>query len=175
MAKALPTLIILIVLALVALLMFRGWRLRTRRDRPAGGGYPRPRGLGATRAKAGGFYVATTKSGQSLERLSLPGLRFRGRGALLASANGVLITVRGEDPVYIPSSALTGVGSARVTIDRVVERDGLMRLSWRTSGGVGADSYFRVEDPADRIPVMAAVEALVPVACQAGRPTESEV
>ena len=83
--------------------------------------------------------------------------------------------VTGEQPVFIPAAALTGVGAATVTIDRVVERDGLLRLGWTTSGGAAADSYFRVVDPAGRGLLTTAVEDILPGGSTPEATTESEV
>lgn len=162
MDKLLPTLAIVVVLLVVLLLALWGWRRRVRRDAPAGGGYPAPAQPGAQTAAADVLYVATTKAGEQLERLALPGLTYRGKGTLAVSPDGVSIRVAGEQPVYIPASALTGVGAATFTIDRVVERDGLLRFGWTTSGGIPADSYFRVTDPARRDTVTAAIHDILP-------------
>ncbi len=175
MDKLLPALGILAVLIVVALLIVAGWRRRVRRDSAAGGGYPAPAATGAPTASADCLYVATTKAGEPLERLALPGLSFRGKAAVTVTAEGVALAVTGEQPVFVPASALTGVGAATYAIDRVVERDGLLRLGWTTSGGAAADSYLRVVDPADREPLAAAIEALLPAGTRAGGTTESEV
>lgn len=186
MDKFVPTLVVAAVLVVAALLILWGWRRRVRRDRPAGGGYPLPSTATATAAgqpaaaaqpiaTAESFYVATTTAGEHLERLALPGLSFRGKAQVSVASDGVTIAVTGEQPTYIPSSALTGLGAATTAIDRVVEKDGLLRLSWTTSGGAAADSFFRVVDPADRAPVIAAVESILPAGSQAGTSTESEV
>ncbi|GAA4147373.1 hypothetical protein [Leifsonia shinshuensis] len=162
MDKLLPTIGILLVVIVVLALALVGWRRRVRRDAPAGGGYPEPETSAAPTVSSEVLYVATTKAGESLERLALPGLSYRGRGTVDVSADGVRLRVAGERPVFIPAGALTGVGAATVTIDRVVERDGLLRLGWTTSGGAAADSYFRVVDPAGRGLLTAAVEDILP-------------
>lgn len=181
MDKLVPTLVVAAVLVVVLLLIVWGWRRRVRRDRTAGGGYALPAsGTGEPAAapplvSVESFYVATTKGGEHLERLALPGLSFRGKATVSVASHGVTIAVTGEQPVYIPAAAVTGLGAATTAIDRVVERDGLLRLSWTTSGGAAADSFFRVVDPADRAPVIAAVESILPAGSQAGTSTESEV
>jgi hypothetical protein len=178
--RVLPTVAIIVVLIVVLLLILMGWRRRVRRDRDAGAGYPEPSGSSTPLAEIGALYVATTKAGEPLERLALPGLAFRGNAAVSVSGDGVRIAVTGEPPVFIIASALTGVGAATVAIDRVVERDGLVRISWLTSGGAAADSYFRVVDPAGRAQLTAAIEQIVPRADapdEAGpsRPNDKEV
>jgi hypothetical protein len=168
--KLLPTLGILAVVVLVATLAILGWRRRVRRDAVVGGGYPAPAALTLTTVVEV-LYVATTKGGEHLERLALPGLAFRGTGAVEVAAEGVSVRVGGEQPVFLPASALTGLGAATVAIDRVVERDGLLRLGWITIGGSSVDSYFRVVDPAGRGRLTAAIEGILPAAPQQGSTT----
>ncbi|GAA1444688.1 PH-like domain-containing protein [Leifsonia poae] len=178
MDKFLPTIVVVVVLAAAFLLMWLGWRRRARRDAGAGSGYPVGAPAQTTElplAEVDALYVATTAGGEPLERLALPGLSFRGRATVTVADAGVTIAVTGEAPVFVRSEAIAGVATATVTIDRVVEKDGLIRLSWTTSGGTAADSYFRVADPADRAPLIAAIETLLPATHSAGSTTESEV
>jgi hypothetical protein len=160
--KLLPTLGILAVVVIVLALAIVGWRRRVRRDSGAGGGYSTPGTLSAPLAEAAALYVATTKAGQHLERLALPGLAYRGKATIAVRPEGVAIAVTGETPVFIPAAVVSGVGAASVAIDRAVERDGLLRLGWTTSGGAAADTYFRVVDPAGRAQLAAAIEQIVP-------------
>lgn len=173
MDKLLPTIGILLVVVIVLALAVVGWRRRVRRDAPAGGGYPAPQAPAAPTASSDVLYVATTAAGQPLERLALPGLAYRGTGIVEVSSQGVQLRVSGEQPVFIAASALTGVGPATVAIDRVVERDGLLRIGWTTSGGAAADSYFRVVDPAGRAALTAAVDDILPAASAPGNPDDS--
>ncbi|MFF1572155.1 hypothetical protein ACFVWR_05365 [Leifsonia sp. NPDC058292] len=175
MDKVLPTIVVVVVLVLALGAMYWGWRRRGRRDASAGGGYPVPAGQAAPLAEAETFYVASTKAGNHLERLALPGLKFRGRARLTISRDGVTIAIHGEEPVFVAGNAISAIGAATTAIDRAVEKDGLLRLSWTTTGGVAADSFLRVVDPADRAPVIGAIESLLPAHSQAGYTTESEV
>jgi len=160
--RLLPTLGILAVLAIVVALGVVGWRRRVRRDSGAGGGYSTPGTLSAPTAETEALYVATTKAGEHLERLALPGLAYRGKATVAVRPEGVAIAVTGETRVFIPAAVVSGAGTASVAIDRAVERDGLLRLGWTTSGGTAADTYFRVVDPAGRAQVAAAIEQIVP-------------
>ena len=175
MDRVLPTIIVVAVLVLVLLLMLRGWRRRTRRDSTAGGGYEAPATASGALAEAETFYVATTRSGEHLERLAIPGLAFRGRGRVTASVDGVTIAVKGESPVFVAAQALAAIGATNTAIDRVVEKDGLLRLSWITTAGVAVDSFLRVVDPADRPQLIGAVNSILPAQSQSGQTTESEV
>lgn len=180
MDKLLPTLAILAVVVIVLALAIVGWRRRVQRDSGSGGGYSTPGTLSAPTAQADALYVATTKAGQHLERLALPGLAFRGAATVTVRPEGVELAVNGESPVFVPAAVVSGIGTASVAIDRAVERDGLLRLGWTTSGGTAADSYFRVVDPAGRAQLATAIEQIVPRADapdEAGtsRPNDKEV
>jgi hypothetical protein len=178
--KLLPTLGILAVLVIVLALAFVGWRRRVQRDSGSGGGYSTPGTLGTPTAEVDALYVATTRAGQHLERLALPGLAYRGAVAVTVRPEGVTLAVAGESPVFVPAAVVSGVGTASVAIDRAVERDGLLRVGWTTSGGTAADSYFRVVDPAGRAQLTAAIEEIVPRAdapdeAGSSRPNDKEV
>jgi hypothetical protein len=175
MDKLVPTIAVIAVLVLVLALMLWGWRRRSRRDATAGGGYDVPDHADTALAEAETLYVATTRGGNHLERLALPSLKFRGRAHMTVAPSGVTVTIHGEPPVFIRSAALVGIGTANTAIDRVVEKDGLLKLSWTTSAGVAADSFFRVIDPSDRAPLIGSIESLLPAHSQAGQTTESEV
>ena len=180
MDRFLPALGILAVLIVVVALAVVGWRRRVRRDSASGGGYSTPGTLSAPTAEAEVLYVATTKAGQHLERLALPGLAYRGAATVTVRPEGVELAVTGESPVFIPAAVVSGIGAASVAIDRAVERDGLLRLGWTTSGGTAADSFLRVVDPAGRAQLSAAIEAIVPRAdapdaAGPSRPNDKEV
>jgi len=161
---------LVLMLALAALLvglMAWGWWRRTRRD----AALVAPFGDIPTGAKVlavfPGLYVATTAHGVALERLAIKGMGFRARVTVTVTDAGVALDLQGEERVFIAASHLTGVDQATVTIDRVVERDGLTRLSWRIAEDTVVDSYFRPQDASARA-LAAAIEPLVPSASPTG-------
>lgn len=141
--------IVLVALALLGLLAWTWWR-RTRRDAglvPPGGDLP----SGA--AVTGVFpslYVATTRHGEPLERLAIKGLGFRSRAEVTVTDAGVAIDLTGRPRIVVTVDRIADVAQATVTIDRVVERDGLVRLSWRIDDATIVDSYFRPQDASAR-------------------------
>ena len=168
MDKAVPGLIVAVVLAAVITVMWLGWRARVRRD--AALVVPEvPEGYVPV-ASVDVLYVATTEAGRPLERLAVRGLGFRARAVLSIAPSGLVLAIPGEDPAFIGASALTSVGAANVAIDRVVESDGLVRLGWSIAG-TPCDSYLRVVD-ADQRSVIADLERLI--VPRPSAPTESE-
>lgn len=148
---------LLVMIGVVVVLVGLGvwaWRRRARRD----GGFAAPVGelpAGATAlASASGFYVATTRHGQPLERLAIRGLGFRSRADVTVTGVGVAIDLTGQPRLFLPVARIAGVELATVAIDRVVEPGGLVRLTWRAER-TGADtelvdSYLRPQDGSAR-------------------------
>ncbi|MDQ1128515.1 hypothetical protein [Microbacterium sp. SORGH_AS_0888] len=151
-------------------LMAWGWWRRTRRDAgliaPAGEMPADARVLG----DFPGLYVATTAQGNPLERLAVRGLGFRARGLVVVTDAGILFDLAGAQRLFIDRARIAGVGQSTVAIDRVVERGGLVRLSWR-AGDPGddtvVDSYFRPQEASARA-LVAAIEPLLPSATPTG-------
>jgi hypothetical protein len=172
------------VAVLVLLLMVVGWRRRVRRDATLVPAHTAPADLGDELATVDAFYVATTAHGQPLERLAIAGLGFRGRASVTVTTAGVTLRIAGESDVFIPAGAIAEVANATWTIDRVVEKGGLVLLAWSlgtadtgTDAGTETvvDSYLRVIAPEDRARLIDAINQISPTPSGAGNTTESEV
>lgn len=140
---------LLLMLALAVVLVVLGmlaWRRRGRRD--AGIAAPvgeAPAGAVET-LHSRGLYVATTRHGDPLERLAIRGLAFRSRVAVTVTDRGVALDLTGQPRVFLDAARITDVAQATVAIDRVVERDGLVRVTWTADSGDTVDSYLRPQD-----------------------------
>jgi hypothetical protein len=141
--------IVLVTLALVAVLVWAWWR-RTRRDsglEPPVGEAP----AGATTLSTHeALYVATTRHDDPLERLAIRGLGFRSRADLTVTSAGVALDLTGQPRFFLPTERIVEVSQATVAIDRVVERDGLVRISWRVDADTVVDTYIRPQDASAR-------------------------
>ncbi len=135
--------------ALLAVLAWAWWR-RMRRD----SGLSAPVGEVPVEAAAlsrhEALYVATTRHGEPLERLAIRGLGFRSRADLTVTSAGVALDLTGQPRFFIPTEQIVDVAQATVAIDRVVERDGLVRIAWRRDGQTVVDSYLRPQDASAR-------------------------
>lgn len=177
MDRSVPTIITALVLLGVLFLMWRSWRKRGRRDAGLVAGHPMPNSIGVTLATTEAYYVATTPHDAPLERLAIPGLGFRARAVLTVTKSGMILDLDGNSPVFIPAAFIDAVGAAQVAIDRAVETDGLVRLSWRlkTPGALterpadspsdshdtqSVDSFFRIINPNDRARLADAIRTL---------------
>ncbi len=155
---------LLIMIAVALLLVGAGvwaWRRRVRRD----GALTAPVGEVPADAESiatvHGFYVATTRHDEPLERLAIRGLAFRSRVDVVVTTAGVALDLPGQPRLFLPTARIAEVGRATVTIDRVVEKDGLVRLVWRADGprtggaepvepGTLVDTYLRPQDASAR-------------------------
>ncbi len=96
-----------------------------------------------------GFYVATVFAARPLERVWAFGLGSRGKATVSASANGISVERVGEQGFQIPRGDIVAVGRAGATIDRAVERNGLIQIAWQL-GGTELLSSFRVTRDQDK-------------------------
>ncbi len=148
MARPVLGLLVVLVLLLLLALMWWGWSRRRRRQSGLPAPQPAPESLSGIRFDDELLYVATTLAGQPLERVTVQGLGFRARGRVTVADEGVVLALRGADPVLVPSHSVRGADRATWTIDRVVERDGLVLLGW-SLGGTDVDTYLRADSPHD--------------------------
>ena len=174
MDKFVPTLVAIAVAALILYLLIFSWRRRAKRDAGLGAGYDVPSDAATATHEADTLYVATTVHDKPLERLVLPDLGFRGRATVSVAPDGVSMAITGARLVFIPSSALLGIGLATWAIDRVVETDGLVWVAWITSGGAAVDSYLRVIDPGERTSLIGAVTDILPASARGQSPDASD-
>jgi hypothetical protein len=136
----------IVVLALLAW----AWVRRTRRDAR----YTAPVGeLPDGAVETGvfpGLYVATTRHGEPLERLAIRGLGFRSRVDVTVTSAGIALDLPGQPRIALTRDRLVDADQATVAIDRVVERDGLTRVSWRIDDETVVDTYLRPQDASAR-------------------------
>lgn len=143
---------LLVIVAVAVLLVGTGvwaWRRRTRRDSALAAPTGEIPADASTLTVLSGFYVATTRHDEPLERLAIRGLGFRSRVDLTVTTAGVALDLPGQPRLFLPVDRMHAVDRATVAIDRVVERDGLVRLVWRADAPESVslvDSYFRPQD-----------------------------
>jgi hypothetical protein len=161
---------LLIVLAFTAAVIglgIWGWMRRTRRDagmQAPQGGLPDDAVVHAVFAC---LYVATTAHDAPLERLAVKGLAFRAKAVVSVADAGVARDLQGEHPVLLPADALVDVTQSTVAIDRVVEKDGLTRITWRIAPDRLVDTYLRPQDASARA-LADAVRAILPAPTPTG-------
>jgi hypothetical protein len=172
-------LVAVLIVAVVAWLMLRSWRRRTVRDETLSS-YPVPVSLGAPVFETEVLYVATTPASEPLERLAVAGLAFRGSARIEVLAEGVILRIAGESTTFIPADRLVGAGLASYAIDRGVEPEGLVALTWiplerepaETEPRV--DSYVRARYPGDPARIVRALNDIAAAPAARGPKQESE-
>ncbi|MER3390110.1 MAG: hypothetical protein RJQ01_08765 [Microcella sp.] len=161
MERLLPAAIIVAVLMVLLALMLLGWRRRARSQaelpRPAAP----PASLGEPLWRGDGLYVATTRGGDQLDRITVHGLGFRARCAIAVHPEGIVLSLRGNDDVFVPGGSLRAAGRATWAIDRVVEPGGLVVLDWMLDE-LPVDSYLRLSPESSRAMLDATTTVLTP-------------
>lgn len=147
-----------IAVAILAL-MWLGWRSRARRDSNV---TLTARALSdvVLAEFTGVQYVSTTLLGRALERVSLPGLRYKGFAVLTVRADGVEIAVTGESPVSISQPSLLGTSRSSGRVGKAVEAEGISVLEWQSTDGRELESGFRFATPSEQHEFEAAVAQL---------------
>ena len=92
-----PTLMIIAVLSVIVALMALGWQARRRRQSAVARPQAVPDSLAPATLSIDGYYVATTPSGEPLERIAVHGLGFRSRTTVSVHDEGLVIALRGVD------------------------------------------------------------------------------
>ncbi len=92
------------------------------------------------------FYVSTVLASQPLERVWAHGLGMRGKAILGVDDNGISVFRTGETGFLIPKSKIEFLGAASATIDKGVERNGLVAIAWFL-GDTSVVTHFRFTKP----------------------------
>jgi hypothetical protein len=142
-------------------LMAWGWWRRTRRHGHLAAPYGDAPAGASVRGTYPILYVSTTVHDQALERLAIRGLAYRAAGSATVTDAGLALDLAGQRRMFLPVPRIDSVTQATVTIDRVVERDGLARIAWRLDDDTLVDSYVRPQDDSARA-LVAAIDAILP-------------
>ena len=153
--------IVIVFLVALLALMYLGWRKRQRSQE----GLPRPQTVPDAAIevlRVDGFYVATTLVDEPLNRVAVAGLGYRARAAVAVTAgpSGVVLSLAGEPDAFIPATDIQRIERSTWTIDRVVEKNGLVRLTWLL-GDTIVDSYVRVTEALAASALITSVEAVI--------------
>lgn len=161
MAKQIMAIISLSIFALLAGLALRAWR---KRSSAQANEFSAPlealEFFGEVLAQAKAFYVATTREVNHLERINAYGLGARGLAQVLVFSEGLLIVRNGERPLAIDRTQLTAVKFTQVAIDKAVEPDGLVSVSW-VQDDVSLATQLRLVDSTDRTVIFQALKQII--------------
>lgn len=171
--RALLTVAVALSAVGLLLLMLRGWRRRGRRqaDLPIPSDSPLP---GVTDAPADppeqdapvrlgpvpGRYLATTASGDWLDRIVVHGLGVPSRAEVTVRDDGVLVTRTGARDVFVPGPDVRGARRDRAIAGAVYEDGGLVVLTWLL-GDQELDTGFRADHPETHEGLVTALSGLL--------------
>lgn len=139
-----------VVCSLIAFLalwgMYRAWRKRQRTA--AALGYEPQQPVGEPLHTFGRvLYVVTTSAENRMQRVSLPGLIYRGYAAVATYPDAITVTVTGERTMTLRN--ICGVSLGRNSIAKAVEAGGLVNITWR-AGESALVTTLRFPDPAEQ-------------------------
>jgi len=145
------TIIVVAVIAVVWWGMYRSWKRRSLRSSTLTSTWEAHshEPISDIASTFSVMYVATTHTESPLERLNIPGLGFRAQASVSVFDDAIVVSPAGELPTEISPARFLGVRSTQVTIDRVVEKDGLTAIDWVATDSVSGKntlvtSVFRV-------------------------------
>jgi hypothetical protein len=92
-----------------------------------------------------GYYVSTVFAQKALTKVWAHGLGSRGKVFVGVDPRGISLSRLGEVGFFIPTGQLIGMTRASATIDKAVERDGLLVLIWRL-GDDELATHLRIVD-----------------------------
>lgn len=161
MAKQIMAIISLSVFAALAFVAYKSWSRRSK-EQTLEFGEPQEalEFFGELLAQARCLYVATTYAANHLERISAYGLGARGNASVLVFTEGLLIVRTGERPLALDRSQIHEVEFTQVAIDKAVEPDGLLSLSWKQDGTKLA-TQLRIVDSQERADVSGAIADII--------------
>ncbi|GGC59200.1 transporter [Hoyosella rhizosphaerae] len=148
MTRFLLTVLLLAVWALLVWMMIRAWRRRGElQEGIVGPLAPIPSDLGdPVLGPSEGLYVGSTLAPSWINRVAVGDLGDRANCELLAFNGGILLARQGASDVWIPKDQVLGLRTERGHAGKVMSKDGILIIRWRTSTGAEIDSGVRAVD-----------------------------
>ncbi|WP_271983861.1 hypothetical protein [Pseudoclavibacter terrae] len=165
--RVLPAALTIVAFLVIVALMWLGWRRRTR----AQAGIATPLSPPQSTEQPLGYwhdvhYVSTSRTGDTLDRIVVPPLGFRGRAEVTVLREGPVVRIAGERAFFIPAADIEATIDGTVTIDRVVENGGLTIIRWllpaddTANDRVSVETSLRVVDATAREQLKTALHSL---------------
>lgn len=108
------------------------------------------------------FYASTVFADNKLSRVWAHGLGGRGKAKLFLDPSGVSLERTGEPSIFIPKADLIAMSRESATIDKGVERNGLLALTWNL-GETTVMTNLRVVNPQKRNEIEIEIEKTIGV------------
>ena len=152
---AVQIVLFIVLLAVAAWAMRRGWQRRQRAQRVRFGSlHPTPpadkRG-DVLFGPVSGVYVGSSFAPNWQERVAWAGLGLRSRATLTSQTGGFLLDIDAPgqpDGLWIPAAAVVAVRSERAAAGKVARKGAFGVIRWTLPNGTLLDTGFRADDPA---------------------------
>ena len=159
--KLVPTLLTVLIVAVLFALLWWGWRGRVRRQAGLAELTAPPQDiLQRATARVDGMYVVTTYADQPLERIARHGLGVRTNAEAVVAPDGIFLNRQGAPDLFIPRHDLRAVSTTSGMVGKFVERDGLVVFTWDL-GDTRVDTGFRARSGEDSRALEDAASALL--------------
>ncbi len=162
MTRGQAAVLLLLVVPLLWLLLWWGWRGRARRTVLTASLPTVPDDAGAARfGPVEATYVSTTRAGDWLDRVAAQGLGVRSAARVGVHSAGVLVARQGAPDLWLPAERIVGVRRDRGMAGKFADAEGVVVVTWRL-GDDELDTGLRTRFGRDRQPLVDAVTSLLP-------------
>jgi len=161
MTRAVLVLIVVALLALVLVLMRRGWLSRARQQEQITRPLPVPPDLlaGGGAIESSGRYVGTTVEGDWLARIVVHDLGVPSSASVSVVAEGLCINRPRSSSFFVPAQALQGARLDSAACGKAYGPGGVVVVSWML-GGQSVDTGIRLDDVRSHPKLVADLEPL---------------
>ncbi|WP_409492439.1 transporter [Amycolatopsis sp. cmx-11-12] len=147
--RILLTLAVFAFFLVCVLLMWRGWRRKSRAQSVQVPPFAEiPAEPGGFELESSGVYISTTTAGHWQERVVTRGAGLRTGAVWRLHADGIAIERGGAPDFWIPRTSVTGVRKDKGMAGKVMGIDALLVITW-LAGDVELDTGFRGDDVDD--------------------------
>jgi hypothetical protein len=119
-----------------------------------------PQQTGALLLSMGAQYVSTVLTDSPLKRFAAKELLFRGRATLNVYETAIVIDRVGEQSIEITADSLQKIGRESASIDRGVENNGLLAITWKT-GSTSVTTNLRLDAATDSIEIFDLLNSMI--------------
>ena len=142
----------IIIWALIAFAMYKGWQRKATRQQAWIGELPAPpKNPGPIRVEeCTGLYIGSAFAENWQARVAAQGLGARAQATMSGYVNGVVLERDGSEPLWIPRESIVEVRTDRRLAGKAMTEDGLLVIRWHPPGSsdetIQIDSGFRGDD-----------------------------
>ncbi|CKP03594.1 carbamoyl-phosphate synthase small subunit [Mycobacterium tuberculosis] len=139
--------VLVMLIAVLARLMMRGWRRRSERQAELLGDLPDvPEHVSSATVTTRGLYVGATLSPAWNERVTVGDLGYRSKAVLTRYPSGIMVERARAQPIWIPTESIAAIRMERGVAGKVVAGIGILAIRWRLPSGTEIDVGFRADN-----------------------------